>query len=302
MFEQFEKNRPLADTLKIWRYMKVSTLLMMLSGKVFIPTLATLQKIDPTEAILLAELYDDLEEDFAKLLKDSNWYDVNADTEERGILHPSATPGNPSLISRVRINIWLRELAKRRLIWCWNQRETESMAFWKIYGDKGIAITSSPSRVNEVLKIPNFQGSLGKVTYIPRNERRTKFQLFEYLSRPYYFKQESFSFENEVRFVVAIEPTISRKDGHVIDVDYSKLIEEIVISPHLPKSEAEEVSKMIRLLLPSEPRIPVRISEGTERHLGEFALADFPYGLADEILGGDPYEMDANLPDALKFV
>jgi hypothetical protein len=44
-----------ADDLLIVRYMKIATFFMLTQGKVFIPSLKTIQRTDPTECGILSE-------------------------------------------------------------------------------------------------------------------------------------------------------------------------------------------------------------------------------------------------------
>ena len=64
---------------------------------------------------------------------------------------------------------------------------------------------------------------------------------------------------------------------------------------------AEGMRGEIYRLLPTGTRIPIDISAGSERRLGEITLQDFPHDLWDEIFGS-PYKIDADLPPALKQV
>jgi hypothetical protein len=256
-------------------------------------------KTDPTEGVLPAEHIEALPGPVSQLFGDPNWFDKKATAAEREILKKHrGRKGNSIIALKIRVRIWLRELAARRLVWCWNQADEESMALWQIYGDKGIAIVSSPDRVIQALGVKDFQGSFGMIHYVDRDQLTEKFEDPECFSRPYYFKQKSFGFENEVRFIIAIEPTLGREAGHVIAVDFAKLVDRIVISPHMPKTEAEHVGRRIHGLLPPGAHIPIDISDGTVRRLGEVTLQDFPHALADEIFG-NPYEIDSDLPTAL---
>jgi hypothetical protein len=47
--------------------------------------------------------------------------------------------------------VWLEELARRSLIWCWNIFEGESNALWALYGSRGVAIHSTIGRVKKAL-------------------------------------------------------------------------------------------------------------------------------------------------------
>jgi hypothetical protein len=48
-----------------------------------------------------------------------------------------------------RFEVWLRELAVRRCIWCWYGDSEESMGLWNSYGPRGVAVVSSVGRIRK---------------------------------------------------------------------------------------------------------------------------------------------------------
>jgi hypothetical protein len=135
---------PLPDDREIIRYMKFSTLLMLLVGKVFIPKLATLQRDEPLESALPFESIMMRKNEFKKLYDSLAWFEQRVTPEEKEYI---AEKGPESPYSQQVIYlIWLRELSQRRGVWCWNNFKSESMALWKLYGDRGVAIVSSIDR------------------------------------------------------------------------------------------------------------------------------------------------------------
>jgi hypothetical protein len=56
-FPPVDPAQPIPEDLAIVRYMKIATFLMLIRGKVFIPSLKTLQQTDPVEALLPSRVY-----------------------------------------------------------------------------------------------------------------------------------------------------------------------------------------------------------------------------------------------------
>src|ERR1700694_4386705 len=80
-------------------------------------------------------------------------------------------PGLSSEQLQKKKHIWLRELSQRRGVWCWNHFKSESMALWKLYGDRGVAIVSSIDRVKDCFLTFAFDASYGEVAYVPWDDR-----------------------------------------------------------------------------------------------------------------------------------
>src|ERR1700688_1828379 len=53
--EVFEQAGPLPESLRLWRYMRLSSLLCLLKGTVLCPSIATLRASDPLEGALHVE-------------------------------------------------------------------------------------------------------------------------------------------------------------------------------------------------------------------------------------------------------
>lgn len=112
-FPPVDPAQPIPEDLAIVRYMKIATFLMLIKGKVFIPSLKTLQLTDPVEALLPSRVYPAYV-DFHDALKQGEgfqWVLSKAQKWERDFIEKHTD----SLI----VKVWLRELAIRRSIWCW---------------------------------------------------------------------------------------------------------------------------------------------------------------------------------------
>jgi hypothetical protein len=213
------------DDTKLWRYTRLSSFLMLLIGKLFVPTIATLRKDDPTEATVLCQL---TRERFRALTE-----------EDRQCLLSYATPtesqfirDNPAEHARIFARIWGREIGKRRCAWCWYAADIESMAQWHVYAKDGVAICSTPKRIRSALKEDAVDsGLIGAVRYDGDGRNESTFL------RPYLIKRKYYQHEKEVRLVLPVEPKDERL-GLLLPIDGRELISEIRISPLLPHGEA----------------------------------------------------------------
>jgi len=156
--------------------------------------------------------------------------------------------------------IWLRELAKRRAVWCWHSGKIESMAMWHIYGKEGVAIKTTPKRIDECLFAEHgiVPASIGEIDY---SGDRSEDQMMESgrFRRPYFVKFSGYAHEKEARVVFAT-PNGSDGGGLLLEINGQQLIEKIVISPILPEVEAFAVKKSIERCLGTETHIEVEVS------------------------------------------
>ena len=145
---------------------------------------------------------------------------------------------------------------------CWNKKNTESAALWKIYSDfsKGIMIKSSISRLIKAWENTKEEISLSEIKYIDYSHELMPDGNSMY---PLIHKQIAYSYEEEVRLIYEIVPESGWDydwtkeevmEGLYIKANLSELIEEIILSPYSPKwffklvqdlSEKYELNKVI---------------------------------------------------------
>ena len=101
---------------RLWRYMRLSTLLTLINGTVFIPTIENRRKTDPTEA--------------GRICLNTKKYFENLDDTTKEVLRKLATVDEGDLLGaqlekwqerHLYFGIWKRELRKRRCVWCWHK-------------------------------------------------------------------------------------------------------------------------------------------------------------------------------------
>jgi hypothetical protein len=258
--------------------MAFSTFLMLLAGKVFIPKLRTLQKLDPLESFLPDYAIPPIGQGLVDLENEKAWFREKADASERHYLNDNPESGHSR---KIIYKIWLRELAARRAVWCWNGDISESMGLWNLYGSKGVAVISRIDRIKQCLKTFAYDASFGAVAYVDRETPDPRLFDPELLKRPYFFKTRPYKFENEIRFVYPVERTRTENEpGVLVDVDSSELIEEAIFSPYLPTSEIRYVQDFLKQGIPPQPHIKTHASS---RELG-FNVADDLFVISDAAL------------------
>lgn len=125
---------------------------------------------------------------------------------------------------------------------CWNKKDDESVALWKIYSDfsKGIMIRSSISRLVNSLENSTEEIHLSEVRYLDYDK--------EVIPpgntvAPIFHKQTAYSYEDEVRLIHEVSQSgwihdwskEEIQEGIFININISELIDEIIISPFSPK-------------------------------------------------------------------
>jgi len=236
LFPDINPANPIPEDMPIIRYMSLQALLMLLAGSVFIPSIRKLQEVDPLESLLPSECIADFSQRCLRLHEPQN-----ADWLRKHAVNSNET----------ETDVWLRELATRRCVWCWYDKSEQSMALWNTYGARGVAVVSSLKRVrNGFSRIPHATDtSVGRVKYVPREAQafgKTRNDP-HWLYRPYYFKQTAYEYEGEVRFVIGLNSTNTQQSGGALfTVDANHLIEKVIISPQFRLTEARALYSFLK--------------------------------------------------------
>lgn len=303
--------RELDPSTTIWRYVKLSTLIYLLKKqRTFIPKLATLQKNDPFEGRL--SIYEGHQEAMClngELRRAVSW--LRRTKADGGTLADlEMKPGRQPRLAQV----WMRELTRRRAVWCWHESKDECMGQWRIYGkEAGVAIRSD---VESVLRVLSGEGknrdvAFGRVFYLPANQPSDLRESARDLARnPIFVKNCIYAHEKEVRFVLPDGPW--EHPGYPIQTKPCSFVKEVVLSPLFMPSEGfalkEVIESLLKDLVPTGDEPPkVRLSgaldfdapEGrTEPGLAEVILDD----LADKWLANKPWEGSAEENDVPSIV
>ena len=228
----------LSDDAELWRYMRLSAFLLLLRGKLFVPTIAQLRHDDPTEARNVCPATQSYFDNLSEV--DRGWLLSRSTSIERRLIeHPNAGPDQKARTFR---DIWDRELADRRRIWCWHQAIIESMALWHIYAREGVAIQSTPDRIKSAFDPSSVDTALiARVSYVGHEHHEYSAHHF---MRPYLIKRRCYQHEQEVRVVFPVNSE-DADDCRLVPIDPEKLISTVRISPNIPHSEAVELRRSL---------------------------------------------------------
>jgi hypothetical protein len=247
----------LSDNDQLWRYMKLSTFFLLLEGRAFFPSVATLRQGDPLEGDIVASPGSVIEALFDKLGEKSNpeesnrlkvWLENKRLREENWF----AEHGGLQKADEELANAFVRELAKRRAVWCWHKSDTESAAMWHIYGNAGIAVQTFLGDLEAAM--PNeIEFQVAAMCYSQRDDPCSPFCLKpevpenkNLLTRPHLVKGLEYASEQEVRIVTScLPPCLSSEPGRLVNGVHNDLIRGVVISPLLPYEEAKAIESQI---------------------------------------------------------
>lgn len=289
----------LESTDTLWRYMKLSTFLLLLDGKAWLPSIATLQSMDPLEGRLGDNFHENL---WAELHRQGlreeteKWLHESLDPSMQRML--GLNPGHYHLTSRVLGSAYAEILARRRVAWCWFKSDLESAGMWSIYGNRGIAVTTSPEQLNQSFPAGK-ERTIENMIYVDRRPcadnslQRLIHERPEAILRPYFIKAAEYEHEGEVRLVAHCP--VGAAGILVKDIEVENLINEIVISPLLPLDESEAIKDF---LTARAPHFKDKIKQSDLNGKNTPDMAD----RVDEVFYGttDDHMYLAKLPPALR--
>jgi hypothetical protein len=289
----------LESTDKLWRYMKLGTFLLLLDGKAWLPSIATLQSMDPLEGRLGDDFHENLWAELHRQgLRDETeeWLHKSLDPSMQRML--GLNPGHYHLTSRVLGNAYAEIVARRRVAWCWFKSDLESAGMWSIYGNRGIAVRTSPEQIDQSFPAGK-ERTIEKMIYVDRRScADTSLQGLlherpESILRPYFLKAAEYEHEGEVRLVAHCPEGAA---GILVkDIKVENLINEIVISPLLPLDESEAIKQF---LTDRAPHFKDKIKQSDLNGKNTPDMAD----RVDEVFYGttDDHMYLAELPPALR--
>lgn len=144
--------------------------------------------------------------------------------------------------------IQLKRLTK---ISCWHMENHESDAMWKLYSGmgKGIAITSTPQKIEESLQPFRLEPTYGvedlwgaNVSYVDFSQEHLKTSMLE----RFFYKHNAFSWEKEFRLAISLRLAEEfgvnvPKNGIYVDANINTLISEIYIGPYISSLERDKI-------------------------------------------------------------
>lgn len=183
-------------------------------------------------------------------------------------------------LERCVFDMEMRMSRERIVCSCWYGGSGESDAMWKIYGQTGVAISSTVGRLARSLKgkystlIASHdpqEYEISPVLYVEDSDPKSMDDF--YRSRPWMLKRKAFEHEKEVRMSHRLSNLASAESGMDIDVDPQVLIKEIVLSPFNPEWMNFSIACGIAFILEQKKlEIPIRFSGHMNKPKGANAL------------------------------
>lgn len=173
---------------------------------------------------------------------------------------------SPTALARYpEYQTYLRLMRERFAISSWHAAAHESVAMWKLYGDRGISIRSSLGRLEDALRsaeefhwglveYQDFRGGDGVIA-------STDAQRISADDIHRFFRKD-ISFQHEQEFRVVLHRPVSRGEpiphpGMEVPVSVSTLIQEIVTFPSMPQWIFETIRNAVEA---KDVALPVRRS------------------------------------------
>ncbi len=252
---------------------------LLITGRIFFPTLGTLSSIDPFECAITPSRKltrvgrADLEQ---KAISLSQWLpdefktgirEYDFDRYQKWLKASSVKDLQDHINEMER-----RQTRSRVVCCCWHLNDGESDAMWKIYGSQlGAMVTSTVGRLesalcgrySEFVVAPNPQEyQVAPVKYV--SERPVGLPAF-YRRAPWFLKRRAFKHEQELRVSHFASWTVPiLKGGLFIDVNPQMLIEEIVLSPFNPSWVQESLAGGLNEILRAKG---LKISLARSKHM-----------------------------------
>jgi hypothetical protein len=264
----------IADDTPIIRYMKLETFLLLLAGQVFIPSHDLLRSLDQLEGELVFKLpvrfWEDHEEEIRGRFETPvlgalsppgvSTYCRGATVMDNGIPRKRSPED-----AQADFRIWLSGLSRRRCVWCWNRFENYSHALWQLYGDRGVAVSSTVGKVKDaLLKAGVRRGKVAPVGYVNLDGQNADevFPNWENVFFPHLLKSATFKYEEEIRFLLRAQyDVINVMKGVMAQIDPGSIVEspdQVKVSPQLRPEEQNIVQAVIRSLVKErQPVLPL---------------------------------------------
>lgn len=297
----------LTDSTRLWRYVPLKTLFLYLGKKIFIPSIETLKKKDPFEAVFyydtinfnqaLSNAYGE-----ASMQRILNWiYDVRLDGWKKIGVHQ--TPDDLINYNSSFFQDAFFEFQKfTHYAWCWFSpaADSESAAMWNLYGNEGAAIITTLGKLRSMLQKTERDYVYSRMHYVHADDGivANPEELYpggdpqntDYVLRPYFLKRAEYESEREVRFVTVASESIT--GGIAITPEPKDWIEEIRLSPVLLAEEEKCLQKIIRMLYENVPCKRSGLLHDRHAEEGQAIAAQY----LDSFLPGTPQELMKSLP------
>ncbi|MGE5417003.1 MAG: hypothetical protein ACM3UZ_09600 [Acidobacteriota bacterium] len=141
----------------------------------------------------------------------------------------------------------LYRIARERVrVNCWHINNHQSMAMWKIYSSKGIAIKSNFKRLCRAFDETDIPVFIGKVQYY--DHTRDSLPNLRQMLLPVLYKGKAYEYENELRAIAMKKYNIGLDEFEYdpkVPIILDILIEDVFLSPFAPDWLTKTVGNLI---------------------------------------------------------
>ena len=282
------------DDTPIVRYMKLSTLLLLLADRVFLPSLRCLQSDDQLEGLVPQTVWPNYGTYMAEITAPfENWLLERARTPK--VIRREGQNHNAATLWFLA-KTWLEQLSIRRCVWCWNKHTGQSHALWKIYGHRGVAVVSTVGEVKRALtKAGPLRGIVSSIDYsmpatLDEHQLGAGLVMIQKENRafPYLFKDPGYKYEEEIRFVVGVHPDLlADARGIMVEIDGKSIVKNYVndlwIAPGTPREEQTILRKLVKGLREGVyPDFQFDTEQDEERQMRFATVGSTPFTMADD--------------------
>ena len=233
----------------LWRYMKLSTFLLLMQGKAWLPSVAALRSGEPLEGMLAKGLGPELLGELKKSGDSEELYEWLLNTMPNHMRKFMDTnTDDPQLRTTLIAQQFTESITRRRLAWCWFSSDLESAAMWSIYGGQGVAVKTDSESLEDALP-SGKQFRIDPMGYVDRRQsapnrlRAILSRRSDLMLRPHLLKAIEYEHEKEVRVTAFCPEDVN---GLMITgIDSQKLIKQVNISPLFPADEAEAIKEAV---------------------------------------------------------
>jgi hypothetical protein len=252
----------LEESTRLWRYVPLKSLFLYLNKKAFIPSVETLRKKDPFEAVFYHDAHSAIfngalirahgQNPADRILK---WiYDARLPEWKKKSVH------SPNTDSINYNNPFFRDAyfefqRSTHYAWCWftPTANSESAAMWNLYGAEGAVVITTLGKLRAMLQKTGRQFEYSRMNYVHAQDGMVANidelypggspENIEYVLRPFFVKRAEYDSEKEVRFITVAADSIT--GGITLNLEPKDWIEEIRLSPVLAADEEKSLQTTI---------------------------------------------------------
>lgn len=245
---------PVDPRAALWRYVSLPSLLLYLDGRLRLPSVLALRRLDRLEGLATWDHVTQTD-GFSADEREQLWKYVPSRLSQRDQELFRLNAAHPGANQRVVYEHWHRLVVSARYALSFFLAKHESIAMWRLYALQGFAIRTSLDSLNKALENTKQKWRISRMKYWDKSTEIDPAQtcadpeLKSALRWPFLLKSREYEYENEVRLFTV--------DGHarpnllVEKVAPENWIEEIRVSPEIWSEDAELLHELIKARCPA---------------------------------------------------